>query len=351
MRAKIGERAMSMILLTAVLLCSFVATFFAALIFTEVAIAQGRSQAAGDPAASRPREETILEKPLQVSELFSLAGITPGANVADIGAGDGWLTVLLARAVGPAGRVYAEDIDPSALQAIRKRTREEALDNVEVVEGVIDDPRLPRESLDAAIIISAYHEMSAHDAMLGHIRESLKPTGRLVLVEPTSRLVAPNREAQRAADVLSAQLAEDDLRKAAFHIAELRDPFTVDLSGRSLRWLIVAHRAPGVLLSLTRPAGREPLPADGREVVTPVVAPFVPPPEKTEDIMKADLRMSADEVQKRVSSGSATIIDVRSYAEYRSGHIRGAISVPLGEIDAKLSEIASHQGHVFLYCS
>jgi precorrin-6B methylase 2 len=315
------------------------------------AITQGQSQTTGDLTASRARKEAVREKPLRIIELFSLAGITPGATVADIGAGKGWLTVELARAVGPGGRVYAEDIDPNVLQAIRKTAAEEGLDNIEVVKGAIDNPRLPRDSLDAAIIISAYHEMSAPDAMLRHIRESLKPTGRLVLVEPTSRLVAPNREAQRAADVLSAQIVEDDLRKAGFHIAELRDPFTVELSGRSLRWLIVAHCAPGILLSLTRPSGHGPLPADGREVITPVVTPFVPSPEKTEEIMRADLRISADEVQKRVSNGSAVIIDVRSYTEYTSGHIRGAIHVLPEDIDAKSYEIKSHQEPIFIYCS
>lgn len=342
MRENVINRTMSLILLTAVLLCGVVATAFAALVFAEAAIAQGRNQAAADLAASRAREEAVREKWLRVSEVFSLAGIYRGAKVADIGAGGGFLTARLARAVGPGGRVYAVDIAPRALQVLHERAREEKLDNVEVVEGAIDDPRLPRESLDAAIILSAYHEMSAHDAMLRHIRESLKPTGRLVLVEPTSRLVAPDREAQRAADKLSAHFAEDDLRKAGFHIAELRDPFVTELSGRSLWWLIVAHGAPGVLLSPARAAGRGPLPADGREVVTP--------PGKDDDITRADLRMSADEVQKRVSRGGATIVDLRLDAAYRSGHIRGAISVLPYEFDAKLSEIASRQGPVFLYC-
>ncbi len=306
-------------------------------------IAQGQNQRAGHPVASRAREEAVREKWLRVGEVFSLAGISPGAKVADIGAGGGFLSVRLARAVGPSGRVYAVDIAPRALQLLRERVREEGLDNVDVVDGALDDPRLPRDSLDAAIILSAYHEMSAYDAMLCHIYESLKPTGRLVLVEPTSRLVAPDREAQRRADVLSAQLAEDDLRKAGFHIAELRDPFVTQFSGRSLHWLIVAHRAPGVLFSRMRLSGRGGLPADGREVVAP--------PGKDDDITRADLRMSADEVQKRVSKGNATIVDLRPDAEYQSGHVRGAISVLPFEIDAKSSKIASRQAPVFLYCS
>lgn len=342
MRLLLGKRAMSLILPTAVLLCCVVATAFAALLSAEAAIAQGQSQATDDFAVSRAREEAVREKWLRVSEVFSLAGIAPGAKVADVGAGEGFLAVRLARAVGPSGRVYAVDIAPRALQVLRERAREERLDNIEVVEGAIDDPRLPRDSLDAVIILKAYHQMSAHDAMLQHIRESLKPTGRLVLVQPTSRLVAPGREAPRGA-MLAAQLVEVDLRKAGFHIAELRDPFVTGLSGRSLKWLIVAHRTPGVLLSRLRAAGHGPPPADGREVVTP--------PGKDDDITRADLRISADEVQKRISRGRATIVDLRSDAEYRSGHIRGAISVLYYEIDAKLSGIASREGPVFLYCS
>ena len=343
MRAKTGKRAMRLILLTAVLLCCIVATAFVAPIFAEAAIAQVRSQSAGDLAASRAREEAVREQWLHVSEIFLLAGIAPGAKVADIGAGgDGFLTVRLAQAIGPGGRVYAVDIDPRALQALRERAREEGLDNVEVVEGALDDPRLPPGSLDAAIILNTYHEISEYDAMLRHIRESLKSTGRLVLIEKTSPLVALDQEAQRGEAGLKAQLAEDDLRKAGFHVAELRDPFVTDLPGSPWWWLIVAHRWPGVLLPPVRAAGREPLPADGREI-------GIPP--RKDDIMRADLRMTADEVQKRVSSASATIVDLRSDAEYRSGHIRGALSVLPYERVAKLSEIASRQEPVFLYCN
>ena len=103
------------------------------------AIAQERSQAPADAAVSRARVEAVREKWLRVSEVFSLAGIAPGAKVADIGAGDGFLTVRLARDVGPNGRVYAVDIEPGALRDLRKRVREEGLSNVEVVEGAIDD--------------------------------------------------------------------------------------------------------------------------------------------------------------------------------------------------------------------
>jgi len=343
MGVKMGKCAMPLVPLMAVLLCLGAATASAAPEFSEAAIAQERSQAAGDLAASRAREEAVREKWMRVSEFFSLAGIVPGAKVADIGAGgDGFLTVLLARAVGPSGRVYAVDINPRALRALRERALKEGLDNVEAVEGAIDDPRLARDSLDAAIILNAYHEMSAYDAMLRHLRESLKPTGKLVLVEKTSQRIALDQGAQRGEAGLKAQLAEDDLRKAGFHIAELQDPFVAEPSGSSWWWLIVAQLTPGVQLSRVASFSREPLPADGREADTP--------PGK-DDIMRADLRLSADEVQKRVSRGSATIVDLRSEVEYRSGHIRGAISVLPYERVAKLTTIASRQEPVFLYCN
>jgi FkbM family methyltransferase len=315
----------------------------AVLLLMLVGVVMAQRQAARDLTASRNREEAVRENWQRLNDVFPLAGIAPGAKVADVGAGSGFLTVRLARAVGPNGRVYAVDIVPRVLEGLRERVREEGLHNVEVVEGAIDDSGLPRDALDSVIIIYAYHEMSEHEAMLRHVRESLKPTRRLVLIEPTSRLVAPDRRAQRDADVLSAELAENDLRAAGFHVAELRDPFATELSGRSLQWLILAHRAPGVLLSRTRPQAHRAGTADGRVVVAP--------PGADDNITRADLRLSAADVRKRVEAGSATIVDLRSDAEYRAGHIRRAISVLPGEVGAKLSAIASRHEPVFLYCA
>ena len=302
----------------------------------------GQRERPADPGASRSREEAARERWQRVAEVFSLAGVRPGARVADIGAGGGFLTVRLARAVGPAGRVYAVDIVPRALQALRDRVREEGLGNVEVVEGTVDDPRLPSGALDAAVMLYAYHEMTANEAMLRHVREALKPDGRLVLVEPTSRLVAPDRPAQREADVLSAELAERDLRAAGFHVAELRDPFATDLGGRSLQWLIVAHRAPGVLLVPLSAARRTYVGGDGRAVIAP--------PGRNDDITRADLRVSVDVARARAGSGRVTFVDLRSDAEYVAGHVRGAVSMLSWEMDARMKEVAARGGAVFIYC-
>jgi ubiquinone/menaquinone biosynthesis C-methylase UbiE len=106
-----------------------------------------------------------------------------GATVADIGAGSGYMTVRLAKAVGPTGKVYANDIQPGMLQLLEKTIARERLTNVVPVLGAIDDPRLPDGAIDLAIMVDVYHEFSEPQRMLQRIRAALKPGGRLVLLE------------------------------------------------------------------------------------------------------------------------------------------------------------------------
>jgi len=106
--------------------------------------------------------------------------------VADVGCGDGFYTIPLTRFLGPSGKVYAEDIDDKVLYKLKQNTIEERLENVDVVKGLADDPKLPTDGLDAALIVNAYHEMPAHKAMLRHIRTALKQDGRLVPMERIS---------------------------------------------------------------------------------------------------------------------------------------------------------------------
>jgi ubiquinone/menaquinone biosynthesis C-methylase UbiE len=109
--------------------------------------------------------------------------IAKGATVADIGAGSGYMTIRLAKIVGPTGRVYANDIQPGMLELLQKNVAKAKLTNVTPVLGAIDDPKLPPASLDLAILVDVYHEFSAPQVMLQRIREAMKPTGRLVLLE------------------------------------------------------------------------------------------------------------------------------------------------------------------------
>ena len=112
-----------------------------------------------------------------------LLRVERGAIVADLGAGSGYFTIRLARAVGAAGRVYAVDIQQGMLDLLQKAVAREKLTNVVPVLGAFDDPRLPAGALDLVLMVDVYHEFSQPQVMLQHIKRALRPGGRLVLLE------------------------------------------------------------------------------------------------------------------------------------------------------------------------
>ncbi len=112
-----------------------------------------------------------------------LMKIARGSTVGDVGAGSGYITVRLAKSVGPTGRVYASDIQQGMLDLLQKNVAKAKVTNVTPVLGTIDDPKLPADSLDLVIMVDVYHEFSEPQKMLQRIRESLKSGGRLVLLE------------------------------------------------------------------------------------------------------------------------------------------------------------------------
>jgi len=114
---------------------------------------------------------------------LSVLKIPKGASVADIGAGSGYMTVRLAARVGPTGRVFANDVQPQMLDILARRLADKRIANVTMVQGTFDDPKLPPASVDLELMVDVYHELSQPQAMLRHLREALKPGGRLVLLE------------------------------------------------------------------------------------------------------------------------------------------------------------------------
>jgi len=109
--------------------------------------------------------------------------IAKGSSVADIGAGSGYITVRLAARVGAAGHVFANDVQPQMLNILARRLNNANITNVTLIEGTLDDPKLPPASVDLVLMVDVYHELSQPQAILRHVRESLKPGGRLVLLE------------------------------------------------------------------------------------------------------------------------------------------------------------------------
>jgi putative heme-binding domain-containing protein len=109
--------------------------------------------------------------------------IANGANVAEIGSGTGYFTWRLARGVGPSGKVYAVDITQDRLDRTAATVKKHQYNNVQPVLGLESHPHLPEVSLDLVFIAHAYHEFSNPEAMLAAVKRSLKPNGRLVIVE------------------------------------------------------------------------------------------------------------------------------------------------------------------------
>jgi ubiquinone/menaquinone biosynthesis C-methylase UbiE len=127
------------------------------------------------------RSERELEESPDVA--VRLLQIPQGASVADIGAGSGYITLLLSAAVGPTGRVFANDLQPQMIEILRRRLASQNVKNVTLVQGSIDDPNLPPASVDLALMVDVYHELARPQAMLQKLRTALKPGGRLALLE------------------------------------------------------------------------------------------------------------------------------------------------------------------------
>src|SRR4051812_46848628 len=127
------------------------------------------------------RNERIEEEEPDVA--LDVLKIARGAAVADIGAGSGYITVRLAKRVGPTGTVFANDVQPQMLEMLRRRIERERITNITLVQGTVDDPKLPPVSVDLELMVDVYHEFAAPQAMLRGLRQALKPGGRLVLVE------------------------------------------------------------------------------------------------------------------------------------------------------------------------
>jgi SAM-dependent methyltransferase len=127
------------------------------------------------------RDERMLEE--DPEKAIRLLKLKPGMVVADVGAGTGYYTFRMARLVGSAGKVYANDIQPEMLARMRRKVEREKISNVELVSGTETDPHLPAQALDYIVLVDVYHEFSHPQEMLRRLRDCLKPDGRLVLLE------------------------------------------------------------------------------------------------------------------------------------------------------------------------
>lgn len=127
------------------------------------------------------REERQREE--QPEKAILAFNLKPGMMVADVGAGTGFYSLRVARKIAPGGVVYAVDIQPGMLERLNANAAAQHIGNVVTILGTETDPRLPAGKLDLVLLVDVYHEFSRPQRMLDRIRDSLKPDGRLVLLE------------------------------------------------------------------------------------------------------------------------------------------------------------------------
>jgi predicted methyltransferase len=176
-----------------------------------------------------PQDLGLLEGPdreawQKPDDIMDVLAIADGAAVADIGAGAGWFTIRLARRVGPNGLVYAQDLQPQMLAAIRRRVAREGLRNVQTRLASRDSSNLPARSLDAVLVVDVYSEVEESDRIpfLRGLAESLKPGGRIGIVNYRPGRGGPGPAPSEGVRVDSGSV-EDDAEAAGLRVVARRD--------------------------------------------------------------------------------------------------------------------------------
>ena len=185
--------------------------------------------------------EDSRDKAGEAERVMDLIGIQPGMTVADIGAGNGYYTVRLAKRVGPTGQVLAEDIIPSYVARLKGRVEAERLNNVQVSLGLPHDPKLQMGKADIGLMVHMYHEVAQPYGLIWHLHGTLKPGARLAIVDsdrPTNRHGTPP-------DLLRCELAAVGYRQTAFH----------DLAGSDAYLAIFETHEPRPEPSALKPCG------------------------------------------------------------------------------------------------
>ncbi|MFA6243622.1 MAG: class I SAM-dependent methyltransferase [Candidatus Hydrogenedentales bacterium] len=183
-----------------------------------------------EPPARKPAEvmshEGVdwLERPERDQEerpdlVLKAMDLRDGAVVVDLGCGSGYFSRRMAKAVAPAGKVYAVDIQPEFIEELNKRCKKEEITNVVPVLGTEDDPKAPLGEADWVLLVDTYHEFQQPEVMLAKIRSLLKPDGRVALVE--YRLEGDSAKHIKLEHRMSVEQVTREWRAAGFVLAQL----------------------------------------------------------------------------------------------------------------------------------
>jgi len=119
----------------------------------------------------------------QPDKVIAALQIKPGAEVADLGAGGGYFTFYLAKAVGPTGKVYAVDVDQGTNELIAQRAKKDRINNVVTILAKPNDPLLPESGVDLIFTSNTYHHFDDRVVYFTNLRKYLKPAGRIAIVD------------------------------------------------------------------------------------------------------------------------------------------------------------------------
>jgi len=148
----------------------------------------------------------------EAERVMDRLGIKPGMRVADVGAGDGYYTVRLARRLGPAATIYAQDVEPRYLRGLVKRLEREGIRGVTPVQGAPGDPKLPRDSVDLAILSHVYHEIENPYEFFYRLWPALANGARVAIIDVNK----PTSDHGTPPDLLRCELAALGYREVDF---------------------------------------------------------------------------------------------------------------------------------------
>ena len=177
------------------------------------------------------------------SDVIQALNLHEGGVVVDFGSGVGYFALKLSSLVGKNGGVVAEDIRQQSLVFLRIRAFLRDQHNLKTIRGETDDPRLPAGFADTVLIANTYHELRAPKQILHHLADSLKPGGRLVIVDRSPRSGAvESRETLAEHHELRLDLVEMEVRSAGFETISRQDHFIDRPADDQLWWLIPTRK-------------------------------------------------------------------------------------------------------------
>lgn len=209
---------------------------FATAVVARGLVAQATADTLGFPPPDRPTSRIVAprwtredqrDQMGEAAEVMERARIRPGMTVADIGAGDGYYVLRMASAVGPSGKVYAEDITPVYMTLLQRRLDSAAFTNVETVLGTPDDPKLPPRSVDVALLIHMYHEITRPFELLWNLSGAMKPGGTVAILDqdgPTDRHGTPPAVLRCELAAIGYSLIRRDTMRDGAYLALFRAP-------------------------------------------------------------------------------------------------------------------------------